>query len=658
MGDRSILDAREAINIVRIVSMPIPPLLPSPRALLPGKGAFRLKPDVPIVLPEGSSGIDFFTAQSLQAAIRGRMGLSLPIETHSRNDDLGPRIELLRRGSIGEGYRLVISRERVRAEGQGNAGLRYAVESLSQLLPLAGRSLPTCEIEDAPDFAKRGLLLDISRGKVPKLATLKGLVDLMVGLKLNLLMLYTEHVFQFRRHPLIGQDASPMSAEEVRELDEYARARHVELVPTLQSLGHMHQILKHPRYRHLAESEKGWSVSPSLEETYALLDDLYSEYLGNFGSAFLNANCDEPVDLGKGLSKSRAESEGVAPIFASHVSRVQDLAAKHGKKTMIWADFVFEHKEVLPLLPKDLLLIDWWYEANHDFERVRLLRENGIPFMAAAGTSGWNTLFPRMENALANIRGYAEAAKRHGALGLIVTEWGDNGHGNLLGNSVYGLAFGAQAAWGRTDLDPAAFGRSFSRQLFSDSSGAVGRLYRRLGSLHGTGFDHFNNSPLKSLFFDDVIEAKFTSKAKSRVLERTLAGLRRVARDFERGREKLASRPEEREELRFAIEASILAAEKGLAGIEYVRWRGRPVLPGNALAARLRHIEEAQRRSKRELRRLWLARNRPDGFEKIGGQFDAATRGLRRAAKELSARRRSSSFGGSGAAGRGRCFGR
>ena len=125
----------------------------------------------------------------------------------------------------------------------------------------------------------------------------EGLVDFMVGLKLNLLMLYTEHVFRFRRHPLIGKGASPMAASELRELDLYARQRHVELVPTLQSLGHMHQILKYPRYEKLAESEKKWSLSPALEETYALLDDLYAEYVPNFSSPWLNANCDEPFDL-------------------------------------------------------------------------------------------------------------------------------------------------------------------------------------------------------------------------------------------------------------------------------------------------------------------------------------------------------------------------
>ncbi len=519
--------------------MPAPALLPSPKKLVPGRGAFRLRHGVPIALSEGAGETDFFSARALQSEIRQRTGLFLPIETHRRREDLGARIELLRRASEGDGYRISISRNLVRLDGEGEAGLRYAVESLTQLLP----GLPACEIEDAPDLARRGLLLDISRGKVPTLETLKGLVDFMVRLKLNLLMLYTEHVFQFRRHPLIGKDASPMSAEELRELDEYARRRHVELVPTLQSLGHMHQILKYPRYQKLAESEKRWSVSPALEQTYELLDDLYAEYVGNFSSPWLNANCDEPVDLGKGLSKGRAETEGLAAVFASHVARVQDLAAKHGKRTMIWADFLFEHREVLPLLPKGLLVIDWWYEANHDFERVRILRENGFPFMAAAGTSGWNTLFPRMENALANIRGYAEAAKRNGAEGLLTTEWGDGGHGNLLGNSLYGFAFGAQAAWGRSDIEWTELDRAFSSRLFSDPSGAVGRLYRRLGGLHATGFDHFNNSPLKSLYFDDLREAKHTAKAKRNVLERTLKHLRRVSADFERDRRKWEARP-------------------------------------------------------------------------------------------------------------------
>jgi hypothetical protein len=239
-------------------------------------------------------------------------------------------------------------------------------------------------------------------------------------------------------------------------------------------------------------------------------------------------------------------------------------------------------------------------------------------------------------NALANIRGYAQAVKLHGGEGLLVTEWGDGGHGNLLGNALYGFAFGAQAAWASAEPEPGAFDRSFSWRLFSDPSGAAGRLYRRLGNLHETGFDHFNHSPLKTLFFDDLVEARHTSKANARVLKKTLAGLRRLGVELERSQEKLRSRPSELEELRFALAASILAAEKGLAGIEYLRLREKEDRAARkSLAAELARIERDQRRLQQRLRKLWLARNRPAGFEKMRAQYQTSIRGLRRAAREV-----------------------
>ena len=157
----------------------------------------------------------------------------------------------------------------MRASGAGAAGLRYAVETLLQLADAKG-ALPACEIDDAPDFRDRGIMLDVSRGRVPRRATLEALVDLCARMRLNVLMLYVEHTFAFRRHPEIGEGASPLDAETILALDAYAADRGVELVPCLQSLGHMERILSLPRYRKLAESDRRWSVSPSRPETYDL----------------------------------------------------------------------------------------------------------------------------------------------------------------------------------------------------------------------------------------------------------------------------------------------------------------------------------------------------------------------------------------------------
>jgi len=536
---------------------------------------------------------DFRSACALRDVIARRTGHCLSVETHARTNDLGPRIELRRSGDGGQGYRLRVRPDLVTVTGNGAPGVRYGVETLAQL---TRRSIPACDVDDAPDLDKRGLLIDVSRGKVPTLTTLKEIVDFMVRFKLNLLMLYTEHTFRFRRHPLIGKSASPMSAAEIRELDAYAAERHVELVPTLQSLGHMHHLLKIRRYRHLAESDRRWSISPALEETYSLLEDLYNEYIPNFRSSWFNANCDEPVDLGKGLSKAWADKQGRGAVFRSHLERVEALAAKLGRKTMVWGDVVHEHPEQIPLLSRELMLLDWWYEADHDFARVKVFKKHRIPFMVCAGTTSWNTLFPRGDG-LINIQGHAEAGKKYGARGMITTDWGDNGHYNLLGNSLFAFAWGAQTSWGATKIDRRTFNRAFSRHVYDDPSGATGRMYRRLGGIHQTGFAHFNNSPLKSIYFDDVIEGKFMSQIRPKVLARTLAKLENARDAFSKGEARFASRPTAREELRFAIDASIFAAEKGLR-------RRRP-----------KSLAREQRRLMARHHALWLERNRPSNFE-------------------------------------------
>ena len=148
-----------------------------------------------------------------------------------------------------------------RLSAAGPAGLRYAVETLAQLVDARG-FLPACSIEDAPDFPRRGIMLDVSRGKVPTLATLHALVDLCVRLKLNVLMLYVEHTFRFRRHPEIGAGASPLDAASLRELDAYAAGCFVDLIPSLQSLGHMERILALPRYAPLAETDAALDALP------------------------------------------------------------------------------------------------------------------------------------------------------------------------------------------------------------------------------------------------------------------------------------------------------------------------------------------------------------------------------------------------------------
>ena len=92
---------------------------------------------------------------------------------------------------------------------------------MGQLACRSVGGLPPCRIEDWPDFAARGVMLDISRDKVPTLATLTGLVDLLAGWKINQLQLYTEHTFAYAGHERVWRGASPMTGEQIERLDQF-----------------------------------------------------------------------------------------------------------------------------------------------------------------------------------------------------------------------------------------------------------------------------------------------------------------------------------------------------------------------------------------------------------------------------------------------------
>ena len=108
-----------------------------------------------------------------------------------------------------EGYTLAISKRGIFIAFRDLPGLRAAQSTLRQLLREYGYKLPCLEIRDWPDFPRRGVMLDISRGRVPKLETLLDLAEKLAEFKINELQLYTEHTFAYRKYKHIWQSWGP-----------------------------------------------------------------------------------------------------------------------------------------------------------------------------------------------------------------------------------------------------------------------------------------------------------------------------------------------------------------------------------------------------------------------------------------------------------------
>ncbi len=396
------------------------------------------------------------------------------------------------------GYKLRITAEGVAIAGHSLAAVAYGVQTLRQIVAQSGWTLPQLAIRDWPDLADRGVYYDVCRGRVPKLERLMELADQLARYKINHLQLYIEHTFAFRKHPKIGKGASPLTAEDILKLDDYCAARGIELVPSLATFGHLQPILKLPEYRHLAEDlgvgtieapedtragwqkHKAWSLSPAVPEIYPFLDSLFAEFLPLFRSTQFNICCDETFDLGLGQSYELCRKQGKGKVYLDHICKVRDLAATYGKTIMFWGDIIRHYPELIDDIPKDVVVLDWNYSGTHRFNTIKDFKAAGVPFYGCPGTSSWQSLFPRLPEAMANIHGFAKAAKRHGAQGLLNTDWGDGGHYNFMELSWHGYLFGAEQSW-NVRADQESFTARFVRLFLNCTEPALVKAIDELG---------------------------------------------------------------------------------------------------------------------------------------------------------------------------------
>jgi hypothetical protein len=397
-----------------------------------------------------------------------------------------------------ESYALSVTEKGIIIRFGDPAGAYYAIQTLKQIRQQCPRHLPCLEIRDSPSLTIRGAYLDITRGRVPKLATLKHIIRRLSEFKINHIQLYMEHVFTFASHPEIGRGASPMSPDDLRELDAFCRDHHVELAPSIASFGHMNKVLSLPSFRHLAEdygvgrySEpgftlekryKGWTLSPSAKGSYRFIEELYRDLLPCFSSPRVNVCCDEVYDLGKGQSYARCLKQGRETVYTDHVLRLRRIAAKQNKTIQIWSDCIREYPRELDRLPHDVTLLDWGYEHFVDFDRLNRFSKRGLTHWACPGTSSWVSLFPRLHEARANIDGYVEAAMKYGSEGLLCTDWGDGGHHNFQELSWHGLVYAASRSW-NASADPKGFTLSFIQSMFGVADRELASALDELGRI-------------------------------------------------------------------------------------------------------------------------------------------------------------------------------
>ncbi|MBQ8641910.1 MAG: family 20 glycosylhydrolase [Clostridia bacterium] len=311
-----------------------------------------------------------------------------------------------------ESYRLTVNDTGAVLEAGDRLGILYAVERLMEMANAGG--VPFCRIEDRPYKEMRGFHFGLPpREEIPFLKKL--LKTILIPYHYNQLIMEFAGGMRFDSHPEISEawlegnrkakageipefphgsmnsGGELLEKDEVRDFCDYARALGFELIPEVQSFGHVQYITyAHPDIAETDESvaERQMdtrntdqppstyyhhSYCPQNPKSYEIIYDLIDEIVDVVKPPrFVHMGHDEIYQVGlcpkcKDVPHDR--------LYEMHVTAMHDYLAKKGLRMMIWADMMqptekYKTYPAIERLPRDIVLLDfiWYFHFDLDME--------------------------------------------------------------------------------------------------------------------------------------------------------------------------------------------------------------------------------------------------------------------------------------------------
>lgn len=522
-------------------------------------------------------------------------------------------------GIADQGYVLSVSQQGISIRYSAISGAFYATRTLKQIARQCGKLLPAMEIQDEPDFPARGFMVDISRDKIPTMETLYKIVDLMADVKLNHLELYIEGApFAYASYPFMWESETPITGEEILDLDRYCKERFIDLVPNQNSFGHMAQWLTDKRFNHLAECPDGFdfywgpmppsTLNPLDPGSIELVANLYDDLLPYFSSNLFNVGCDETFELGKGKSKDACEEKGVGRVYLEYLLKIHKLVSERGKRMMFWGDIIGHYPDLVPKLPSDVIALEWGYEGDHPFDsKCRMFKDAGVSFYVCPGTSSWNSISGRTDNMKQNLLNAARNGLASGAIGFLNTDWGDNGHWQYLPVSYAGLMYGAAVSWACEQNQDVDLAKCLDRFVFLDRNEVMGKFALDLGNYYLLqGIRTGNTTVIFSILNSNLNDTRSLHGVTREALVKTRAYVDELEQRLSWAQMECEDAQLVEDEFRNAIRFIRHGVDLGLAKMD---------LP-NIEKTKLLQMMDDIKCIITNHRQLWLRRNRPGGLDR------------------------------------------
>ena len=312
-----------------------------------------------------------------------------------------------------------------------------------QLLNQRGGYIPRATVIENFLFSIRGYHLDIARGGVPKLETFKKIIRWLFLLKYNALAIYFEDLYPWKSFPDIGLTRGRITDAELKELVDYAQAYGIEVIPSLELLGHMENILSLPEYSHLRELwwvPNDGCIDLTNGSAKELAEGLLRDVLSFARWKHIHIGGDETWSLGRGRSLNRTQTFCAPDLYLEHYRSLLQIVREHGKIPIVWGDMLIgmtlpepERKMWQKVASSEIwdypLIANWDYEPAEEQHFERRIKSVGHlnRQLACPSLSNFGKLCPNYDVATSNMRSFIAAARKNRLPGFLITAWGDDG---------------------------------------------------------------------------------------------------------------------------------------------------------------------------------------------------------------------------------------
>jgi len=315
-------------------------------------------------------------------------------------------------------------------------------------------------------FASCGAMIDMSRNAVMKVDAVKCVLDELALLGMNLLLLYTEDTYTVPGAPYLGYLRGRYTQAELRELDDYAASLDIELMPCIQTLGHMEQYLQWSANENLRDQPD--ILQADLPETYEFIEAAVRELHSCMRSKRIHIGMDEAHGVGLGKYYEKHGPADRFELLNRHLARVCDICAKYDMHPLMWSDMFFRlgsaHNDyydreamipqrVIDMIP-DVDLCYWDYYHTDEAFYTHMLTEHAKMgrTVFAGGVWTWSGFLPHVKRTEATMRPALRACAKHGVDTVLATMWGDDGAESNVRLAFNQLPIFSEACWQGPDV--------------------------------------------------------------------------------------------------------------------------------------------------------------------------------------------------------------